>query len=148
MLYELGIFGKEKSITSIRTLNDNEFQEYCKASAYLMDFSRNQQLYKMILLNYEDFLNIIIKYSDDYKKDPSNVNLPIMEKIFLDINRYLLNFLSSVRTFLDHTETKLKTVYGSNSVQVNKFKKKCSVEYDSNFSYRFLYKLRNLWITD
>jgi hypothetical protein len=143
LLYELGIFGKDKSITAIQALSENEFQAYCEASAYLMDFSRNQQLYRMVLLNYEDFLKIVIKYSDDYKRDPSNVNLPIMEKIFVDINRYLLNFLSSVRTFLDHTETKLKTEYGNDSIQVSKFKNACSIEYDSNFSYRFLYKLRN-----
>jgi hypothetical protein len=141
--YHLGFFGREKSITSIRILSNAEFQRYSEATVYLLDFSRSQQLYKIVLLNYEDFLNIVINYSDDYKKEPGNVNFPIMEKIFIDINRYLLNFLFSVRTFLDHTETKLKNVYGNNSPKVDQFKKACSFEYDNNFSYRFLYKLRN-----
>jgi hypothetical protein len=54
-----------------------------------------------------------------------------------------LNFLVSVRTYLDHTETKIKKEFGKESVQWKRVKAACSAEYDGFFAYRFLYRLRN-----
>jgi hypothetical protein len=139
--YELGIMGE--GITSIRVLDEKEFQEYTKAANSLTEFLSYQQLYKLTLLNYEDFLGIIIKISKDYDDDPTKVNYSILEGMILNINRYLINYLFSFRTFLDHTGAKLKTKYGKNSIKVINFEKACTLEYDSYFSYRFLYKLRN-----
>lgn len=59
------------------------------------------------------------------------------------INRGLLNLLSSMRTFLDHSEFNLKKRYGDESEQFKHFKKACSAAYDGDFSYRFIYRLRN-----
>jgi hypothetical protein len=51
--------------------------------------------------------------------------------------------LSSIRTYLDHTETRLKREYGLASEEYKIFKTETSRTYDENFAYRFLYKLRN-----
>jgi len=48
-----------------------------------------------------------------------------------------------IRTFLDHTEYRLKKKYGVDSAKFLHFKQICSKEHDISFSYRFLYKLRN-----
>lgn len=61
----------------------------------------------------------------------------------LDINRVLLNFLASVRMYLDHTETYIKRRYGDNSPNWMNYKDACSKAYDEIFSYRFLSQLRN-----
>jgi len=66
-----------------------------------------------------------------------------MERMVLDTNKYFLNYLSSVKTFLDHTETKLKKNYGDQSQRYKCFKEICSKSYDASFSYRFIIKLRN-----
>jgi hypothetical protein len=66
-----------------------------------------------------------------------------MERMLININRVLLNFLSAFRTLLDHMEYILKKEYGNESENFKKFKKICSEQYDKYFSYRFLYKLRN-----
>jgi hypothetical protein len=63
--------------------------------------------------------------------------------MFLNINRRLLNYLSSIRSLLDHTETRLKEKYGKESLRVKHFLDACSKEYDNNFSYKFFYALRN-----
>ena len=55
----------------------------------------------------------------------------------------LLNFMMSVRTFLDHMETHVKRMYGKNSSETDLFKNLTSTEFDSKFSYKFMYKLRN-----
>ena len=59
------------------------------------------------------------------------------------MNRLILNLLSSIRTYLDHTETRLKRDYGDSSEEYLLFKEETSKAYDNSFEYRFLYKLRN-----
>lgn len=61
----------------------------------------------------------------------------------MDLNRLILSLLASARMFLDHTEYSLKGKYGKTSKEFVNFKNMCSQKYDTNFSYRFAYKLRN-----
>lgn len=62
---------------------------------------------------------------------------------FLNCNRMLLNYLSSIRTFLDHTQTFVIQKFGAESVEFAEFKSVTSFYYDNSFAYRFFYKLRN-----
>ena len=104
-----------------------------------MKLENEQGLYKIIVLNFNDFIartNLSIK-------DINNSDMLEMSNFYLDINRYILNVLSSIRTFLDHTETRLKKDFGKNHMITNKFNELVKKAYDENFSYRFLYKLRN-----
>jgi hypothetical protein len=66
-----------------------------------------------------------------------------MDKLFLSINRLYLNYLSSIRTFIDHSETFLHRKFGEKSVEFLEFKGMLSAFYDNSFAYRFFYKLRN-----
>jgi hypothetical protein len=59
------------------------------------------------------------------------------------VNGKLRNFFSEFRAFLDYTETYLNTQYGKYSREFKDFKAACSKEYDSEVSYRFVYKLRS-----
>jgi hypothetical protein len=142
MKHQLGVVSRE-NITAVRELSESEYEEYKKAAGRLANFSSSQQLYAIVTLNYDDYGNILKQYGRHYAENPRAVNWIIMEKMVLNINRHLLNFLSAVRTFLDHTETKLKKHYGSDSHRYKRFKDACSQAYDTNFSYRFLYRLRN-----
>jgi hypothetical protein len=54
-----------------------------------------------------------------------------------------LNWLLSFKTFLDLTEADLTRRFGSDSEELAEFQQVTSSEYDANFSYRFMYKLRN-----
>lgn len=141
MTYSLGVQGK--GITAIRDLGDEEYQDYKKASDCLFEFSRDEQLYTIVRLNYDDFLGVLKKYSEEYAEGKHAMNWILMERMVLNINRLLLNFLSAIRTFLDHTQTKLTKRYGPQSDRLERFKEACSKCYDANFSYRFLIKLRN-----
>ena len=56
----------------------------------------------------------------------------------------VVNFLTSMRMFLDHTEAELKrrdTEDGSD--RFTSWKAVCRAEYDDYFAYRFLYRFRN-----
>lgn len=65
------------------------------------------------------------------------------EQMMLEVNRHLLNFLSGVRMFLDHTETNLKRRYGAGSERYAAFKDATGKAFDTSFAYRFMYQLRN-----
>jgi hypothetical protein len=139
--YILGI--RNKGITEIRGLSEKEYQDYKEASNRLFGFSEDQRLYAIVLLNYDDLLNIIKKYTKEHAENVHPIDTLFMERMSLNINRHILNLLSSVRSFLDHTETKLKRKYGVESDRYKSFKDVCKKMYDTSFSYRFLSKLRN-----
>jgi hypothetical protein len=61
----------------------------------------------------------------------------------ISINAYLLNLLSSFRTFIDHSERRIIKSSGKDSSVYKSFKSITKELYDNRFEYRFLYKLRN-----
>lgn len=137
---KIGVANK-KEIKDFRELDDSEYDEYEKAAKQLGDFISDQELLWIVFRNYYEYENLLEQYLVRHFKRA----LPQMEELLLsgEINRCILSFLSSVRTFLDHSETNLKKRYGKNSNRVKKFKDACSKAYDNNFSYKFLYHLRN-----
>lgn len=141
MKHTLGIASKGK-IDATQDLSDSEYKRYRESVSILQSFSRKQQLIQIVRLNYIDYKNWLKQCLDEFHKDAS-FDYVKMDKVNLNINRYILNYLSSVRTLLDHMETTLKRLYGNNSHKVIKFKDVCSKAYDEHFSYRFLYKLRD-----
>ena len=76
-------------------LSSEEWENYSRASKNLYDFSGNQRLFTMVLLNYGGFVGILKKYREDYARNPA-VDQSIMKQMILNVNRYLLNFLSSL----------------------------------------------------
>ena len=125
-----------------RAISDSEFEEFEKHRIKLEEFYRSEELFFCLARNYEDYQNAIIKYLSGYIKD-SYLDYVLARTIYMDLNRLILNLLASARMFLDHTEYSLKGKYGKTSKEFNDFKKMCSYKYDTNFSYRFLYRLRN-----
>jgi len=137
----LGLFS-EGNFTEIRKLKAAEYLKYKKAANHLFKFSADQQLYMIVRLNFEDFNNILKHYYEEYVKHPA-IGFPQAERMVLDINRHILNFLTAFRTFLDHSRTNIIRQYGRNSKKLKTYKHACSQVYDNNFSYRFISKLRN-----
>lgn len=129
-------------ITGLKKLSDNEYEEYKINLHILMEFSKKQHLFTILNLNYKELKNTLDKYLVEYQNNQS-INWIKMEEMYVDTNRLLLNFLSTFRTYLDHTESMLKGKYGKESENTKRFLTLCSEQFDNYFSYRFLYKLRN-----
>ncbi len=138
---KLGVINGENFIL-VREILSSEYENYSRSAKRLVEFSSDQQLFTMVRLNYEEFEKQINDYLEQYIHN-SAMNWKQMEFMSLNVNRIILNFLSIIRTFLDHTETKIKKRYGKDSGRLQRFKEICTQLYDNNFSYRFLYKLRN-----
>ena len=126
----------------MRSLSDEESDAYQANSGKLLNAWHNLQLITIVSINKDEFYSTLKKHLDDYVKK-SLIDEVRMQQIILSINRALLNYLTSMRTLLDHTETRLKRTFGGTSVEVNKFKQFTNNAFDSSLSYRFLYKLRN-----
>lgn len=106
----------------------------------MLDFLYDQQAYHFVQLNFNEYVNLLKRYLQEYTKNPRMTNMRVM---YFNINRHIFNTLSSIRMFLDHNEYNLKKQYGNDSFRVKRFKEVCSLVYDNSFSYRFLYKLRD-----
>jgi hypothetical protein len=61
----------------------------------------------------------------------------------IEAARHILNFLCSFRAFLDHCDEYLCVHYGKDSKERKSFICETNNQFDSKFSYRFAYKLRN-----
>ncbi|GAA4456881.1 hypothetical protein [Rurimicrobium arvi] len=136
--YRLASVTREK-YTFLRELSHKQFDQYVGQIKRLHILQAEGKLFKLIELNYQDLREKIENYRF-YKDDSEVFDLGF---IYLDSNRMVLNFLSSIRTYLDHTETRLKRKYGEVSSEFQLFKNVTSQCFDSSFAYRFLSKLRN-----
>lgn len=128
-------------IRSVRRLGDSEwtrFQDYVRVLADFEQVDRLYQLFDRNVFVFFAFLEEVL--NADANKAIAHENL---FEILIEVDRHLLNILTGMRTFLDHSGTRLSRVYGNASKELASFKQACSAEYDNYFSYRFLYNLRN-----
>jgi hypothetical protein len=133
-------FGGGKIIVG-RSLTDEEWLSYRDAAALLYSFGAGVDLLNDSVANYNEFVEPFNALqgieTDDAQSDARGRDLA------RQINRRLLNYLSSTRLFLDYSESRLKRTYGKTSDEVVVFKELCKMIFDTDFSYRFAYKLRN-----
>jgi hypothetical protein len=125
-----------------RELSEREYEDYSQAIARLTRFVDDQQRFDLVREGFGEYKLLVEKYARKYARQP-RLNLVIQAEISNRVNGKLRNFFSEFRAFLDYTETHLKTQYGEDSKEFTDFKTACKTEYDTNVSYRFLYKLRS-----
>jgi hypothetical protein len=77
-------------------------------------------------------LNLDLRQSENFTYESMNV-----------MNQHVNNFLYSARVFIDRSGDRLKRLYGERSAQCTNFRCAASALYDSHFSYRFVYGIRN-----
>ena len=130
------------AIDNIRTLSNNEFKIATTEIDELEKFHNEDALFNLVELNYIDIETRLDFYLNQYIENPG-LDFSEFSSQFLDLNRLILNLLSSIRTYLDHTETRLKRTFKDKSSEVELFKRLTSEAFDGHFAYRFLEKLRN-----
>ncbi len=95
--------------------------------------------------NYRELVDSI----EDHRSQLSNSVMASTKPISVVMDGFVLttqkisNFLSSTSAFLAQTETQLRRVHGTDSAELNMWNEKRHDLYDNNFSYSFLYELRN-----
>lgn len=133
----------------IKLLTNMEASSYELANAVMFEFQYYNRRFKEIYLNLEEFEKTIVKYSKQIEKiDQPNIVNELMNLIFVDINRTFINFITSLKVFIEHVEKRLNKKYGKSSEQFNSFKQLTHNLYDNYFAYRFLLNLRDYSIHD
>lgn len=130
-------------INEIRPLGNEEIEIYDAQKNILMEFVNDFALVEYVRLNYESLMELLNETVIKVAKEPSFIgSYPFKTFPFL-LNTRILNYMMSVKTLLGHMETSINRRYGENSTEFVEFKALTANEFDSKFSYRFMYKLRN-----
>lgn len=108
------------------------------------EFMYYKRRIREIKMNIDAFFEAKRYYTEIYEKSYSKtIYFDYKEEAFVELNRCLINFISSFKSFVEHCESKIKKIFGDSSEQSKEFKTLLSELFDNNFSYRFLIKLRD-----
>jgi hypothetical protein len=129
-------------LKSVRVLSKNEFDGYREMIRIITKLDQEDGLFKILRVNYLEFKDSLSDHVTNYVHS-GNKGDYLYKIIPFDLNRLIMNFLSSVRMFVDHTETRLKHEYGRASDEVKFWELETKTSSDKSFAYRFLWKLRN-----
>jgi hypothetical protein len=129
-------------IRSVRELRAEEYEETRSAIGELHQLTLREAFVHLVgnRLDYE-------RYEASIWEDLGNLPLYELQTRARSYGEGLrsrfLNWLLSVKAFLDLTQAQLTRRYGAGSDELTRFEQATKSEYDSHFSYRFIYKLRN-----
>ena len=134
--------GSEELKRPIKRLSENEVTVLQHSNKVLYEFRYYERRMKEILINLSDFQETVSRYSTSVKEnDP--VDESLMDEIYINVNRTFINFVTSLKIFVDHINARLRKRYGSDSEQVRIFISATKAIYDNYFAYRLLMNLRN-----
>lgn len=133
----LGAIGKE--ILEVGQLENFEYQGFKTASTKLSEFTKKQELFRLVDTNYREYKSVLSEYFKIHC-EKSGIGGSYLEGMTFNINRLVINFLSSIFPFLDYSRERLSN---EKPEELENFDNLTHWYYDSCFSYRFLYKLRN-----
>jgi len=127
---------------SIRQIPPSEMLEIMDALGRIGDFGNSCSLYEICDSNYESILSFYRQLATNYPPNRNRAD-EFMRDVAQEMNRLLLNYLSSFKVFLDH----LKTRYSRSPLKEQRyladFNNICSACFNMNFYYRFFSKLRD-----
>jgi len=123
-------------------LTEKEFESIKEYSKNLLEVKLIEEKFDILIKNFFDYEMNILESSHRQMLYGYSKSFHGDEEIF-EINRMIANLLSSCRIYIDHTQNHLDRIYGGNTVEISRFKKIVKDIYDNNFSYRFMYELRN-----
>jgi hypothetical protein len=132
---------RQHSIDARLDLTQHEYEKCLQASSALRAHIADNQLFLLVIWNYEEYYAVLSNASNAHRQ--KDLDYFDRRPVHLNINARFLSYLSSVRTYLDYTETRIKRKYGEESDIWMVFQCLCTEAYDGSFSYRFLYRLRN-----
>jgi len=124
--------GSDKTIRLLRDVNAVEYDNFNNLANKFNNYILEADYYKIFNKAYDELIIGFKKFSEN--KGTSDE---------ADLNRYIMNYLFSIRTFLDHWETRIKRKYNNNQEYIDLLKSATSHEYNNHMTYRIVYRLRN-----
>jgi len=133
---------KDGTFNVVRAVTTSEREIALRSLAAIDKFDIEQQLWLLAKLNQLEFTQGLEGDSERLRSAGMAGRAEILRLRF-SVNRRLLNFLSSMRAYIDQSEHLLSKKFGRDSAEFRAFKELQNTEYDNRFEYRFAYHLRN-----
>lgn len=134
----------EVSPIQISELTESDYGLYKGDSEKLHDFLYYKRRLKEIEFNKAKFFETKEYYTNLYQKSYNQTfDYDFKEEAYIELNRCLINFIASFKSFTEHCENKIKSLFGENSKQFIEYKSIESGLYDNHFAYRLLKRLRD-----
>lgn len=129
---------REHDLVNIREITAEEFALLNSAIDSLGLFNRSYSLLEICEGNFLELVEFFRRMEQVRGFDDK-----IWHECSVTINRLLQNYLSSFRTYIDQHKALFKRGSSSNPYLYDQFIKQTECQADNNFSYRFLWELRN-----
>lgn len=126
----------------LRPIASTDMESIRRAIHQMGDFDACCSLWEICEANYRSVLSHQATLRDGVASNRHRMQ-EYMRETVQEMNRLLLNYLASFRTFLDHLETRYKRLEREGHHFLGDFKKMPAACYDTSFPYRFFYRLRN-----
>jgi hypothetical protein len=117
-------------------ISKEEFDKHNKNMEFCRYYSHLKEVYSLVEYNGRSFLEYMELVNDNGKKESIKD-----EKIGLEGNRLLINYLTSVGMFIDYGEKEIGKALGKSARE--QFRKRTNELYDQHPSYRFLVLMRD-----
>lgn len=136
---------KGSSIHMADSITREQYEALLNSISDLHHFENNKRLFEIAFQNKNEFVETLNRDIKEMIKSSLSISgdKKTYYKNHLNFNRLFLNYLSSIKTFIDHNETNIKRRYGKTSDEANEFTKMTNHYFDNSFAYRFFSKLRN-----
>lgn len=137
MIYAIGYqevtLNQERKVVIQKNITKVEYENHKSELAEAHKISAMDNVHTLLVQNGQEFLN--------YSAESKNY-LGLEEKVvYLEANRLLTNYLSSLSMFIDYGERYNQKHFGKE--EMKKFQSKTHDFYDSHVSYRFMALMRN-----
>ena len=133
---------KHADIRGLRRVEEHELIRFQESIAQITDFATHYALLQICTINFGELMGFYKQVQHEFSKT-HKIDETSADQILNEANRFLINYLSSFKTMIDHYQTRYTRLDYSGSQYLANFKALTNNIYDSSFSYRFLYKLRN-----
>ena len=135
------------NVEFLDSLTQEQYNQFEHSLNEISDLLYVQRLSDFVRINDEElhqFLNSsLVKIAETSAISWNSFSRKDVDKIMMNTNRIFLNYLSSMRTLIEHSSVLLNRKYGKESEQFTEFKAMLAMFYEHSFAYRFSYKLRN-----
>lgn len=124
-----------------------EFDNLKKSKAILAAALSLEERYELLIGNYISFEKTLTDYSIEnmtrfkWSDDNHYYSASFMES--LNLNRHIINLLTSARMYMDQTLRDIRTCMSDGKLAEDFFLKAKSEQYDKHFEYKFMEALRN-----
>lgn len=136
----------ESEFERVQLINEETYINFKKHLRIIEEVDNSLDLFLILEQNYREIIELHnghFKIFFDQTNNPLELNNNEYTFLKIEVNRIIINYLSSFRMLVDHYDRVLNKQFGKSSNEYKQFIKHLSETYDNYFEYRFVYKLRN-----